>query len=170
MAPNLEVLQHELIRNMILSKSLKTSQMAEVACCSTRSIKSIRSNLHCFGTTKAPFNDRRRPRSVTPPMLEALREYLLGKPDQYLDEMVAAWPTVHTTERSYESVVKRTANNGPVFNIYIPPDRNTLATTFGGVLTSLKPCHLAALKSPGALNVQAILEGPKTVLCLQQRS
>lgn len=41
-----------------------------------------------FGTMKAPWNGGGRPRSITPSMLEALREHLVEKPDQYLDEMV----------------------------------------------------------------------------------
>jgi transposase len=61
--------------------------MAEAAGCSTRSIKAIRSNLHFFGITKAPSNGVGRPRPIIFPMLDALREYLLEKPEQYLDEM-----------------------------------------------------------------------------------
>jgi transposase len=87
MAPNLAASQHELIRDMIVSKSLKTDQMADVAGCSSRSVKAIRSNLRCFGTTRAPFNGEGRPRSTTPLMLDTLREYLLEKPDLYLNEM-----------------------------------------------------------------------------------
>jgi transposase len=87
MAPNLAASQHVLIRGMILSKSLTTSQMADVASCSERTIRSIRSNLQCVGTVKAPFNGIGRRRSITPPMLEALREHLLEKPGLYQDEM-----------------------------------------------------------------------------------
>lgn len=87
MAPNLAPFQHNLIHDMIVSKPLKDAQMAEVAGCSARSIKYIRSNLRCFGATRSPPNGGGRPRSITPPMLEALREHLLEKPDQYLDEM-----------------------------------------------------------------------------------
>jgi len=61
MAPNLVASQHELIRDMIICKSLKTDQMAEVAGCSPRSIKTIHSNLRCFGNTRAPFNGGGRP-------------------------------------------------------------------------------------------------------------
>lgn len=88
MAPNLAQSQHEQIRDMILSKSLTTAQMAEVAGCSDRSIRAIRSNLRCFGTTKAPRNGVGRPRTITPPMLQALCEHLLEKPELYQDEMV----------------------------------------------------------------------------------
>jgi transposase len=61
--------------------------MANIAECSERSIKAIRSNIHYFGTAKAPLNGRGRPRSITPPMLEALCEHLLEKPELYLEEM-----------------------------------------------------------------------------------
>lgn len=87
MAPNLAASQHELIRDMILSKSLTTAQMADVAGCSERSIRYIRSNLRCFGSVKAPPNSAGRPRTVTPLMLDALRDHLLEKPDLYLEEM-----------------------------------------------------------------------------------
>jgi hypothetical protein len=87
MAPNLAASQHELIRDMVISKSLDTTQMTDVAGCSDRSIKSIRLGLRCFGTTRAPLNGGGRPRPITP-MLEALCEYLLEKPDLYLDGMV----------------------------------------------------------------------------------
>jgi hypothetical protein len=39
--------------------------MANVAECSERSIKAIRSNLHHFGTTKAPPNGGGRSRSIS---------------------------------------------------------------------------------------------------------
>jgi hypothetical protein len=45
MALNLVASQHDMIRDMIVSKSLKTNQMADVAGCSPRSVKAIRSNL-----------------------------------------------------------------------------------------------------------------------------
>jgi transposase len=86
-APNLAASQHDQIYDMILSKSLTDAQMADVAGYSTRSIKAIRSNFRCFGTTKAPSNGVGRPRCLTPPMRQALREYLLDKPDRYLDEL-----------------------------------------------------------------------------------
>ena len=87
MAPNLAASQHDQIRDMILSKSLTNAQTANTAGCSTRSIKVIYSNLRCFGTTKAPANGVGRRRSITPPMLGALREYLLEKPDRFVDEL-----------------------------------------------------------------------------------
>jgi transposase len=88
MAPNLAESQHAEIRHMIHSKSLKADKMAAVAGCSRRSICAINRNLRCFGSTKAPSNGGGRPRSVTPPMLDALCEYLQENPGLYLYEMV----------------------------------------------------------------------------------
>jgi transposase len=87
MAPNLASSKHDLIRDMIFDKKLKTNKIAEAAECSERSIKAIRSNIHHYGTTKAPPNGGGRPRSVTPLMIDALCEHLLEKPGLYLEEM-----------------------------------------------------------------------------------
>ena len=87
MAPNLAASQHDMMRDMILSKSLKDVDMAAVAGCSDRSIRTIRSNLRCFGTTKAPPNGAGRRRRITSSMLDALLERLLEKPGMYQDEM-----------------------------------------------------------------------------------
>lgn len=87
MAPNLPTWKREFIRDMILSGSLTTSQMADAAECSERSITTIRSNLQLFGSTRAPRNPPGRRSTITPPMLEALCEHLLEKPGLYLDEM-----------------------------------------------------------------------------------
>jgi hypothetical protein len=87
MAPNLTPPQLELIHHMIQSNSLTTSEMAYAADCSKQSIVRIRSNLKVFGNVRAPRNSVGRPRSITPPMLEALREHLTEKPTLYQDEM-----------------------------------------------------------------------------------
>jgi hypothetical protein len=111
MAPNLAESQHVEIRDMIISKSLTADQMAEVAGCSACSIRAVRSNLRCFGTTKAPSNGVGRRRSITPPMLDALCEYLLEKPELYQDEMaVFLWDefevlvTTHSIGRALASI------------------------------------------------------------------
>lgn len=83
MAPNLAESRYAEIRNMILSKSLNAAQMAKVASCSDCSVRAILSNLRYFGLTKAPSNSVGWPRSVTPPMLDALCEHLLEKPNLY---------------------------------------------------------------------------------------
>lgn len=84
MAPNLAESQHAVIGDMIHSKLFKANEIAEVTGCSRRSICAINRNLRCFGSTKAPPNGVGRPRSVTPPMLDALREHLQENPGSYL--------------------------------------------------------------------------------------
>lgn len=87
MAPHLASSQHDLIRDMIVDGSLTAAQMATAAGCSMRSVKAIRSNLRHFDSTTAPANGGGRRRSITPPMLDALREHLLEKPGLYQEEM-----------------------------------------------------------------------------------
>lgn len=87
MAPNLAESQHAQIRDMILSNR-HPAEIADVVGYSERSVVVIQLNLLHFGSTKAPSNGVGRPRSITPPMLDALCEYLLEKPNLYRDEMV----------------------------------------------------------------------------------
>ena len=87
MAPRLAASQHQLISDMILSGTLKQADIAKVAGCTKRSVQALASNLRHFGTTRAPSNGARRRRRITPPMLEALREYLRVKPGLCQDEM-----------------------------------------------------------------------------------
>jgi transposase len=60
--------------------------MVEAAGYSKRSIITISNNLRMFGDVRVPLIPGGRPRVITPVMLEALCEYLLEKPDLYLDE------------------------------------------------------------------------------------
>jgi transposase len=76
-----------MIRDMISSKSLTTSQMAEAAGCSKSSIITISANHRMFGDIRAPLIPGGRPRVITPVMLEALCGHSIEKPDLYLDEM-----------------------------------------------------------------------------------
>lgn len=87
MAPRLAPSQLVTIRDMIDSKSLTTSQMAEAAGCSKRSIITISNNLRMFGDVRAPLIPGGRPRMITPVILEALCDNLLEQLDLYLDEM-----------------------------------------------------------------------------------
>ncbi|XTI93684.1 hypothetical protein V2W45_1499998 [Cenococcum geophilum] len=80
MAPRLAASRHQLIGDMILSGALKQADIAKVAGCTKRLVQAIASNLRHFGTTRAPSNGAGRRRRITPPMLEALREYLRVKP------------------------------------------------------------------------------------------
>lgn len=86
MASRLAPSQLDMIRDMISSKLLTTSQMAEAASCSKRSIITISAN-RMFGEVRAPLVPGGRPRIISPVMLEALCDHLLEKPDLYLDEM-----------------------------------------------------------------------------------
>jgi hypothetical protein len=88
MAPRLPPAKLQFIHDMIQSKSLTTSQMADAAECSERTIKNIRKNLRLFGNVHAPPNRVGRRRTITPPMLEALRDHRLEKPGLFLDEVV----------------------------------------------------------------------------------
>lgn len=87
MGRHLEPWRHMLIRDMLRRKRFTTSQIADAAECSERSIRNIRSHLIMFGTESPPVNPGGRPRSITPPMLEALFDHLIEKPGLYLDEM-----------------------------------------------------------------------------------
>lgn len=87
MAPRLPASKLHFIRDMIQSQSLTTSQMADAAECSERTIKNVRRNLRLFGNVHSPPNRIGQRRSVTPLMLEALCDRLLEKPGLYLDEM-----------------------------------------------------------------------------------
>ena len=96
MAPRLPPSKLEMIRDMILSESLNTSQMAEAAECSERSIINLRNNLHQFGNVRAPPTRVGRRRSITPPMLVAICDHLLEKPGLYVDEMALfLWDEFH---------------------------------------------------------------------------
>lgn len=87
MGRHLEPWKHTLIRDMIHRKCFTNSQIADAAECSERSIRNIRSHLRIFGGESPPVHPGGRPRSITPPMLEALLEHLIEKPGLYLDEM-----------------------------------------------------------------------------------
>ena len=88
MAPNLALSQHNLIHDMILDGNLRTIEMAKAAGCSKTSISHIQLNICYFGSARAPWNGGGRRPSITPPMLDALREHLLEKPELYQDEMI----------------------------------------------------------------------------------
>lgn len=77
-----------MIRHMILSNSLTSSQMAEAAEFSKRSIINISNNIGRFGNVRAPPTRVGRRRSITPPMIQALCDHLLEKPGLCVDEMV----------------------------------------------------------------------------------
>lgn len=87
MAPNLPASSREFTRDMILSKSPTTIQIADTARCGPRFFNTIRSNIRQFGDTRALPIRAGRPRSITVSILEALCDHLQEKPDLYLDEI-----------------------------------------------------------------------------------
>jgi hypothetical protein len=87
MAPRLPASKLHLIRDMIESQSLTTSEMAEEAECSKLTIINIRRNLRQFGNVHAPLTRIGRKRTITPWMIEALCDHLSEKPGLYLDEI-----------------------------------------------------------------------------------
>jgi hypothetical protein len=97
MAPNLPASQDTLIQHMIDDGRFTNRQIAEAADCSIPAVKAIKRNIHDFGSTTAPLNGGGRPPSMTSVMRDALLEYLLRKPNLYLDEMVVyLWGRVRT--------------------------------------------------------------------------
>ncbi|CEO58410.1 Putative TPR domain protein [Penicillium brasilianum] len=97
MAPRLPHSKLCFIRDMIQSQSLTTSEIAEQAECSERTIKNIRRNLRLFGNVHAPTSRVGRRRTITPRILEALCDHLIEKPTLYLDEIaVFLWDEFET--------------------------------------------------------------------------
>jgi hypothetical protein len=82
MAPNLADSQQAQIRDMLLDNR-PIDEIADVVECSERWASAIKSTLRVYGSTKAPPHGVGQPRSITPPMLDALCEYLLEKPGLY---------------------------------------------------------------------------------------
>ena len=81
MALNLAALQHQLIRDMIADGLFSYREITRAARYSRGAIKAISVNLRLFGSTTAPLNSRGRRRSITPPILDALLQHLLKKPN-----------------------------------------------------------------------------------------
>jgi hypothetical protein len=88
MAPNLAASQHALIQDMIDDGALTYRQIARAANCGAAAVKAIGRNLRDFGSTTAPPNRGGRPTSMNPVMRDAILEYLLRKPNLYLNDMV----------------------------------------------------------------------------------
>lgn len=89
MAPNLSAWDRSLLEAIINDAHCTDKQVAESVRCSERSVRAARSNLKHFGSVQAPSNGGGRPASITPVMLDAMRERLLEEPGMYQEEMVA---------------------------------------------------------------------------------
>ncbi|KAJ3548569.1 hypothetical protein NM208_g933 [Fusarium decemcellulare] len=103
MAPNLAASQHALIHDMILA-GYKNADIARTADCRATSVGRIRTNIGCYGSTKAPANGVGRRKTLSPPMLTALLDELAVRPNMYRDEML------EFLEKEFETAV-------PVSNI-----------------------------------------------------
>ncbi|KAK1714010.1 uncharacterized protein CLUP02_16966 [Colletotrichum lupini] len=80
MAPYLARSSRDLLQNVIYTNLVG---------CHPRTVRRIRSKLRTCGTTETPTNTPGRPKSITPPMLSALRGNLAVDPCLTLDEMAA---------------------------------------------------------------------------------
>ena len=152
MAPNLAAAQHDHIRDMIVSGSLTCLQMGEAAGCSSRSVKSISENLRCFGRTTAPQNGGGRPRSITPLMVDALRQHLLEKPDRYLDELVVfLWDEfeILVTVATISRTLRRMGWSKKVARRVAREQNADLRDSYLHDLSSYEPHHLVYVDESG---------------------
>jgi transposase len=100
--------QHVIIGDVIASKvPFKAQQIANVAGCSRCTVYGRRSKRR----PKASPNPVGRPRSITPPMLDALCEHLRENPELYIEEIVAfLWDkfkvlvTIYSVARALHSI------------------------------------------------------------------
>lgn len=93
MAPNLAVSTHELTENVIKSKlqgdgGPTDEQTASIARCSARTIRRHRRNVLLNRSTNAPSNGAGRPKTVKPPIRNALHDKLAIVPLMRLKDMV----------------------------------------------------------------------------------
>lgn len=87
MAPHLAQSQCDQMQDMLQYNSLTVKELADAVDCSTRTVRTARTNHQIFGSVSAPKNPRGRRSNVPPHVLTALLEYLFTKPDLYPDEM-----------------------------------------------------------------------------------
>jgi hypothetical protein len=96
MTSNLTNLQYELISSMNSSGLFTNAEIVEAPSCSVRTVRRICSNNLYFGSTKVSDNGCRQKQSITPPMLDALCEYLLEKLGLYRIEVVVFICSAHS--------------------------------------------------------------------------
>lgn len=92
MAPNLAFYKRVLIQSITDCKLQGDDgpiddEIAEIADCTARAVRRIRSNLLRFGTTTALPNSAGRPKTIAPPMLTALYDQLSLNPCMRLEDM-----------------------------------------------------------------------------------
>ena len=151
MAPNLAAAQHDQIRDMILSGELTNVQITRIVGCSERSIQTIRLNLRLFGTTRAPRNGGGRPKSISPPMLSALCERLIEKPDMYRDEMVVFLYDEFDTLVTRKLRAASRKSGTQTYETFIFTTSRPSAPTTSSTLTSLDAISVLGSGGPGGL-------------------
>ncbi|KAF4486484.1 hypothetical protein CGGC5_v005827 [Colletotrichum fructicola Nara gc5] len=77
------------VQNGSPKPSISNSSEANLVGCNPRTVRRIRSKLRIFGAAETPTNTPGRPKSITPPMLSALRGQLAVDPCLTLDKMAA---------------------------------------------------------------------------------
>ena len=87
MAPRLAQSQRIRLHDMIQSSTLPDQHIADIVSCSIRTVVRLRANIRVFGDLCAPKNNGGRHSRIPPHALTALLDYLLAKPELYLDEM-----------------------------------------------------------------------------------
>lgn len=89
MAPNLAASQHELTHGLIESSSLTDRQKSKLAGCSEGRYDDTERTSDASGRPGPPPGRPGRPRSVTPPMLNALCDRLVKKSTLYCKQRKA---------------------------------------------------------------------------------
>jgi transposase len=89
MASRLAKHQHNLTRELIVAGTYNDNDIAIATHCSKCTIRRHRRNMRVFGSTFGLPNQGGRNPVLTKPMVAALVDHLLEKPELYLDEM--AW-------------------------------------------------------------------------------
>ncbi|KAK2757175.1 hypothetical protein CKAH01_17013 [Colletotrichum kahawae] len=136
---------------MIISRNFTDVSIARTAGYIPRTVYNIRSNLECFGHAKAPSNGVRQ-RSVTQPMLAALCERLVEKPDLYRDEMVIFLSDEFDTLVTASSISRTLPSAGWSKKVArrVPQERNTdLRDFYLHELSAFRPYHLVFVDESG---------------------
>jgi transposase len=87
MAPTLDNAKHLLLQSMLVSGRYSASQIANTVKCSVRTVSHAHSNLQDFGLTKAPENNGRRLKKITPAMTEEMCKHLEKNPTMLQSEL-----------------------------------------------------------------------------------
>jgi hypothetical protein len=89
MGRSFEAWQRELIQHMIHSRKYILLPKLLMRLNAVDVLSKLSVLKYVFGRGNPPLNHGGRPRSVTPPMLQAVLDHLIEKPGLYLEEMAA---------------------------------------------------------------------------------